>query len=58
MTVELVDVAEGLWLWRQPHPDWEEGNDWDPLVTSVAVASRGASARCGSGSTRWRPRPR
>ena len=42
MTVELVDVADGLWLWRQPHPDWEEGNDWDPLVTSVAVASRGA----------------
>ena len=41
MTVELVDVAEGLWLWRQPHPDWEEGHDWDPLVTSVAVVSRG-----------------
>ena len=44
VTVELVDVAEGLWLWRQPHPDWEEGNDWDPLVTSVAVASRGVRA--------------
>jgi glyoxylase-like metal-dependent hydrolase (beta-lactamase superfamily II) len=41
--VEIVDVAEGLWLWRQPHPAWEEGNDWDPVVTSVAVRSRGVS---------------
>jgi hypothetical protein len=32
-----------LWLWRQAHPDWEEGGDWDPLVTSVAVGSRGVS---------------
>ena len=44
MEVELVDVAEGLWLWRQPHPAWEEGNDWDPLVTSVAVVSGGVPA--------------
>jgi hypothetical protein len=41
MGVEFVDVADGLWLWRQPHPAWEEGGDWDPQVTSVAVASRG-----------------
>ena len=41
MAVELIDVAPGLWLWRQPHPAWEEGNDWDPEVTSVAVTSRG-----------------
>lgn len=41
MSVELRDVAPGLWLWRQPHPDWQEGEDWEPLVTSFAVASRG-----------------
>ena len=41
MAVGIVDVAEGLWLWRQPHPAWEEDAGWDPLVTSVAVASRG-----------------
>ena len=40
MPVEIADVADGLWLWRQPHPAWEEGNDWDPLVTSVAVGTR------------------
>jgi hypothetical protein len=43
VAVEILDVAPGLWLWRQPHPAWEEGGDWDPLVTSVAVASRGVS---------------
>jgi hypothetical protein len=42
MAVEIRDVAPGLWLWRQPHPDWEEGNDWDPEVSSFAVESRGA----------------
>jgi hypothetical protein len=39
VTVEIVDVAEGLWLWRQPHPAWREGFDWEPRVSSFAVAS-------------------
>ena len=38
----MRDVTGGLWLWRQPHPAWREGEDWDPLVTSFAVESRGA----------------
>ena len=37
----MRDVAPGLWLWRQPHPDWEEGADWEPEVASFAVESRG-----------------
>ena len=41
MTVEVRDIAPGLWLWRQPHPDWEQGNDWEPEVSSFAVESRG-----------------
>jgi hypothetical protein len=41
MTVHIIDVAPGLWLWRQPHPDWQEGLDWEPEVTSVVVESRG-----------------
>jgi hypothetical protein len=40
--VEIRDVADGLWLWRQPHPEWSEGGDWPPEVASFAVASRGA----------------
>jgi hypothetical protein len=43
VSVEIRDVAEGLWLWRQPHPAWREGYDWEPEVTSVAVRSRGVS---------------
>ena len=36
--VELRDVADGLWLWRQSHPDWHEGGDWAPEVASFAVS--------------------
>jgi hypothetical protein len=43
VSVEVRDVAPGLWLWRQPHPAWREGYDWEPLVSSVAVESRGAT---------------
>jgi hypothetical protein len=43
VSVEIRDVGPGLWLWRQPHPDWRPGNDWEPEVTSVAVESRGVS---------------
>jgi hypothetical protein len=43
MTVEMRDVADGLWLWRQPHPAWEEGNDWEPQVSSFVVESRGVT---------------
>ena len=43
MAVEMRDVAEGLWLWRQPHPDWSEGDDWEPEVASFAVESRGVA---------------
>jgi glyoxylase-like metal-dependent hydrolase (beta-lactamase superfamily II) len=42
MSVELRDVAPGLWLWRQPHPDWSEGGGWEPEVASFAVESGGA----------------
>jgi hypothetical protein len=30
VAVEVRDVAEGLWSWRQPHPAWQEGADWEP----------------------------
>ena len=43
MAVEVRDVAPGLWLWRQPHPDWRDGYDWEPEVSSFAVDSRGAA---------------
>ena len=39
----MRDVADGLWLWRQPHPAWEQGSDWEPEVASFAVESGGAA---------------
>jgi hypothetical protein len=39
--VEVRDVTAGLWLWRQPHPDWSEGHGWNPEVASFCVESRG-----------------
>lgn len=41
MTTEAIDIAPGLWLWRTPHPDWQPGVDWEPLVTSTVIESRG-----------------
>ena len=37
MTVEIRDVAPGLWLWRVEHPDWSPDSDWEPAVTSTVV---------------------
>jgi hypothetical protein len=41
MTVEVREVAPGLWLWRQPHWEWREGADWEPEVSSFVVESGG-----------------
>lgn len=41
--VEVRDVAPGLWLWRQPHPAWRQGADWEPEVASFAVESGGVA---------------
>ena len=41
---EVIDVAEGLWVWRLPHPDWFPESDWEPLVTSTRVKTGGEVA--------------
>ena len=41
--MEMRDVAPGLWLWRQSHPAWREGVDWEPEVASFAVESQGVT---------------
>jgi len=41
MPAEVIDVAPGLWVWRMQHPDWKPGLDWEPLVPSTCVESRG-----------------
>jgi hypothetical protein len=41
VTVEIRDIAPGLWLWRQRHHEWREGDDWEPEVASFVVESGG-----------------
>jgi hypothetical protein len=38
---EILDVANGLWVWRLRHPDWSPDSDWEPPVTSTCVESGG-----------------
>lgn len=33
----MLELAPGLWHWRAPHPDWREGEPWDPNVFSYAT---------------------
>lgn len=44
MDGEVRDVAAGLWIWRIPHWQWRPGDNWEPLVTSTCVESRGEVA--------------
>ena len=41
MAAEIRDIAPGLWIWRQEHPDWAPHLAWEPTVTSTCVESRG-----------------
>ena len=42
--VSVRDVAPGLWIWRDAHPEWEPGLQWSEVVTSTCVASGGEVA--------------
>ena len=42
--VSVHDVAPGLWIWRDAHPDWEPGLQWSEVVTSTCVESGGEVA--------------
>jgi hypothetical protein len=44
VSLELRDVAPGLWIWRQNHPDWHPDAGWDAPVTSTCVESGGQVA--------------
>ena len=41
MSVEIRDVADGLWLWRQRHWEWRPGDDRQPEVASFCVTTGG-----------------
>jgi glyoxylase-like metal-dependent hydrolase (beta-lactamase superfamily II) len=31
------EVQPGVWHWQAPHPDWKDGEDWGPEVSSYAI---------------------
>jgi glyoxylase-like metal-dependent hydrolase (beta-lactamase superfamily II) len=31
------EVRAGIWHWEAPHPEWEAGADWGPMVSSYAI---------------------
>jgi glyoxylase-like metal-dependent hydrolase (beta-lactamase superfamily II) len=31
------ELREGVWHWESRHPDWKEGADWGPTVSSYAI---------------------
>ncbi len=37
----MRDVAPGLWIWRVAHHHWKPDDDWEPVVTSTLVESKG-----------------
>jgi hypothetical protein len=37
----VIDVTEGLWVWRRDHPDWAPTAGWEPPVTSTCIESGG-----------------
>jgi hypothetical protein len=40
----LLDVTEGLWVWRVEYPDWTPEAGWEQTVTSTCVESAGEVA--------------
>jgi glyoxylase-like metal-dependent hydrolase (beta-lactamase superfamily II) len=41
VSIELLDVAPGLWLWRREYPDWRPEAGWEREVSSTCVTSGG-----------------
>ena len=33
----MREVQPGVWHWTGQHPDWSEGQDWGPEVSSYAI---------------------
>jgi len=40
-SVQVIDLAPGLWIWRVEHPAWRPEVDWQEVVTCVCVDAGG-----------------
>jgi len=41
--VNVAELAPGLWRWTAPHPDWQDGVDWEQEVGCVYYEAPGAT---------------
>ena len=41
--LDVGRIADGFWWWSCAHPAWEEGDNWDRVVTSAYVEAPGAT---------------
>jgi hypothetical protein len=41
--MDVQEIAPGLWRWTAPHPDWQEGGDWEQEVGCVYCETAGAT---------------
>ncbi|MDX6450606.1 MAG: Metallo-beta-lactamase superfamily [Gaiellaceae bacterium] len=44
MSLPLIDVASGLWVWRVAYPDWRPEVGWERVVSSTCVTAGGQIA--------------
>ena len=44
MTDGILDLDDGLWIWRLSYPEWHERAGWPEVVTSTCVESGGEVA--------------
>ena len=41
--VDVVEIANGLWRWAAPHPDWSDDDAWPQDVGCVYYEAPGAT---------------
>ena len=41
--MDVSELAAGLWRWTAPHPEWQEGDDWERDVGCVYYEAPGAT---------------
>lgn len=39
----VAEIASGLWRWTAPHPEWQDGDDWERDVGCVYYEAPGAT---------------
>jgi glyoxylase-like metal-dependent hydrolase (beta-lactamase superfamily II) len=41
--MKVIELASALWRWTAPHPDWQQGDDWEQEVGCVYYEAPGTT---------------